>query len=521
MADAGQLDILIKLISDAAGAELTKDQIEQVKGKLLEMGESGKDAFDKIDNAEEALSFRTKQRISTYALEMAGIDGPVTTLLHHMEYIQAMAERTGLSLLGLFSQLGTGIAGVAAGSLVINKAIDLAKDADAAWEAAGLKVQGFWKNLQIGYGITDLPRISATIDFNSLGLDEIEQHILRIQREAEELTHRSTAAEDVNKEYAPQEAAIAARLAKLQPAQEQIGNIDQALSEAMPENLRPGQAPIEAAAAAARAAGVPVGPNSTYKGLIAEATAKLEELRKVNHETYQQIIRDQQTLRSNEDAALRERLYHAEDEKAYQEELRGNPEEAAKLRAGIAQMRDEKVFPGSERGDEIMAGLEGVQKQAKDDASAAKEHARQATKDANEVMAQNAKYDQERKEQAKKDRTDQEKGLKARAENRNLPEEERITAARQIESMEAQGVGPGARALLETALQNTIAEIQKQTASAAKLLDKQTESQAATGRVLDQLITGHEAHTRRMDGLSRRLDNSESRHSVERGTRGG
>jgi hypothetical protein len=168
----------------------------------------------------EKAGYRVQLRMGALAGSILGIGGPAATAINRFEYLQHTADRLGVSIGQMALRFGPFVAAGLAATAIMNKAAEMGKEADESWTAAGAAAQGFWKNLAIGYGLIEGPKITATINYEELGAKIVEQHMTQIKTWADEITHKDTPAEATAKKFAPEEKALQKRRAAVGQYQE-------------------------------------------------------------------------------------------------------------------------------------------------------------------------------------------------------------------------------------------------------------------------------------------------------------
>jgi hypothetical protein len=353
------------LICDASGGKLAQDQIEEIKTQYGRLSEDGKTALGKLADAHDQLATRTKTRFAETILATAGLHGPIEGIVSRLDYIQMTAERMGLSLTQLFSQIGASIVGVGGATAVLNEAIQLGRQADEAWKAAGDEAQGFFGNLQIGFGVKEIPPIAASVNFSEVGLKEMDAHLDEIKRKFEELTHDKSPVEKLKDEFRPQEQAIARRYGAVNRLANQADRIESALTEAQDEN-RPGMESLdEAAIKALQQAGIKyTGQNAQQ--MLAEAREVMQQLRQAARDATKGILADQKTLKEQEGQATYSATFDEEREKARIAIAGGNQQEADIINRAIAAASAGGFAPGTDQWKEALAEAKNFYKQLDD-----------------------------------------------------------------------------------------------------------------------------------------------------------
>jgi len=111
---------------------------------------------DKLDRA----SYRVQSRFSGMALGAAGIDGPITNLIHRFEYLQFMADRMDTSIGQMAVKFGpmVGAVGLATASIKIlwSEVSGFAASGKQEFIDAGLGVHSFFENFKLGMGWIDI-----------------------------------------------------------------------------------------------------------------------------------------------------------------------------------------------------------------------------------------------------------------------------------------------------------------------------------------------------------------------------
>lgn len=154
--DQAQLEILIKIIADQTGATLTLEQIEAVKQKMTAMGADGEQAFQKLGDGSERFSFRTQHHAQMAILAMAGLQGPFTNLLYHMEYIQQMATNMGVSVTDMLTKFAPMIGVVAILGAVAKGFSEVGKIGKEALDEVGEADRGLFGDIEAGLNVLEL-----------------------------------------------------------------------------------------------------------------------------------------------------------------------------------------------------------------------------------------------------------------------------------------------------------------------------------------------------------------------------
>jgi hypothetical protein len=135
---------------------------------------------------------------------------------------QAVALRGGLGIAGAAGTAAfAGVAAAAAGTgFVIKRLIDLSKDADQAWVAAGAKAQGFSGNLAIGLGIKEQPRIVVAVEFDFTAREVFDRRLAAAKKQISDAINPKSPSERVTEWATEREQEIARIRAELVKARE-------------------------------------------------------------------------------------------------------------------------------------------------------------------------------------------------------------------------------------------------------------------------------------------------------------
>jgi hypothetical protein len=158
MADPFQ--IIIDSVYKASGVQLARGDLE----KLADLSKQVQAAIRRLGSEHAKtgeLSWRSSNRIRMGLLESLGVHGPLTAANERLEYMQYMADRTGLSVGGMLAKFGPTIA-IAAGVSILAKNLNDVADAGArAFSEAGLGNQDWIDNLKAGMGLIDAMRFKV------------------------------------------------------------------------------------------------------------------------------------------------------------------------------------------------------------------------------------------------------------------------------------------------------------------------------------------------------------------------
>ena len=185
--DPAVLQILIKLMADTTGATLTADEIQKVKLKLGEMGVSGEDAFQKVEGSSERFSFRSQHHAQMAVLGMMGLQGPLTSLAYHFEYLQMMADRSGMSVAAMLEQFAPMIGIVAVVGALGKAFMAVGAEGKSALDEAGRGAGNMFTNFEAGLRTIDLlnTKLEKTSDTAKRAGESIDGLGKKLQRELE------------------------------------------------------------------------------------------------------------------------------------------------------------------------------------------------------------------------------------------------------------------------------------------------------------------------------------------------